>query len=257
MSGSPHHRRNAALFTPPGAAEGGRFLTTRWTMVLEAGGDGPQRDEAMEQFARAYWHPIYAHIRKRGRDPEAARDLTQDFFAQLLEKGWLACVERRETRFSTLLLTILNRFLASDYRRQSSEKRGGGLVPLSLELAAAEHWLEAEPRTEETPETSFERRFALAVLASALARLEADMRSAGRARLFEALSPFLSREPEPGEYEVAGQSLGISRPAVASAVLRLRREYRSVVRAEVAAGLTDPKQVDEEMKHLAEALGGA
>lgn len=230
-------------------------MTTRWTVVLAAGNDGPGRDAAMEQFAQAYWYPIYAFIRKRGQEAEAAADLTQEFFAQLLEKNWLAAVDRRGTRFSTLLLNILRNFLVDEHRRETRAKRGGGQMTLSLDLASAEGWFGAEPRTDESPERIFERRFALAVLSSALQRLGADLRAAGRGRQFDALSPFLSREPERGEYDAAAGSLGISTNAVAAAVLRLRREYRSAVRDEVTAGLTDPLQVDEEMRHLAQALG--
>ncbi len=231
-----------------------QFMTTRWTMVLAAGTDGPGRDAAMEQFAQAYWYPTYAFIRKRGQDAEMAADLTQEFFAQLLEKNWLAEVDRRGTRFSTLLLNILRNFLVDEHRRETRVKRGGGQMTLSLDLVSAEGWFGAEPQTDESPERIFERRFALAVLSSALQQLGTDLRTAGRGRQFDALSAFLSREPGRGEYDAAAATLGISTNAVAAAVLRLRREYRSAVRAEVAVGLVDPQQVDEEMRHLAQAL---
>lgn len=249
--------RSVHLPAAQDGAGGARFFTTKWTMILDAGTDGPGREAAMEQFARSYWYPIYAFIRRKGHDADAAQDLTQEFFAQLVQKSWLAGVDRRTTRFSSWLLQILSNFLVSDYRRQTAQKRGGHQVPVSLEMAAAEDWYGVEPRTEETPERIFERRFALAVLRSALGRMQADLQSAGRARLFEALSPFLSREPEPGEYDRVGATLEISNPAVASAVRRLRREYREAVRGEVAAGITDAAQVDEEMRHLMEALRGS
>jgi len=172
-----------------------------------------------------------------------------------LEKNWLAAVERRGARFSTLLLNILRNFLVDQHRRETRAKRGGGQFVLSLDMAAAEGWFGAEPSTKESPEAIFERRFALAVLSSALERLGADLRAAGRGRQFDALSPFLSREPAHGEYDAAVAKLGISTNAVAAAVLRRRREYRAAVRDEVAAGLTDPLQVDEEMRHLSQALG--
>ena len=235
----------------------GAFLTTRWTMVLDAGRDGPSRAEAMEQFARTYWYPVYVFIRRQGKDVEEAQDLTQEFFCQMLEKDWLAGVERRATRFSTLLLTILRNFLVSRHRHDTSKKRGGGQATVSLDMALAEEWLGVEPQTDESPEAIFERRFALSVLSAAMTALKAHLHASGRGRLEETLSPFLSREPSPGEYSAASATLGISPNGVASAMRRLRLEARDFLRAEVAAGLTDAAQIDEEMRHIAAALRGA
>ncbi len=223
-------------------------------MILEAGGEGASRNAAREQFARAYWYPVYAFIRRKGNEHEAAEDLTQGFFAQMVEKNWLAGVERRETRFSTLLLNILGNYLISEHRHATRQKRGGGIAALSLDMAAAEQWFGAEPRTDETPERVFERRFAMSVLGSALETMKNALHAAGRGRQFDLLSPFLSREPDKGDYDAAAQTLGISSNAIAAAVLRLRREYRQHVRAEVAAGLADPSRVEEELRHLAQAL---
>lgn len=231
-----------------------RFYTTQWTVVLQAGSAGPQRDAALEQFCRTYWYPLYAFVRRRGESAENASDLVQSFFAEMLARGWLAEVDRRAVRFSTLLLTIFQRFLTSEHRRATAEKRGGGHAPLSIDLAQAEQWFGAEPVADETPERIFERRWALAVLDRALAALREECAHTGRSRQFETLAPFLSREPAPGEYEAVGQSLGLERRTVAVAVHRLRAEYRATVRAEVAAGLNDPAQVEEELRHLAAAL---
>lgn len=231
-----------------------RFCTTQWTVVLQAGTDGPQRAAALEMFCRTYWYPLYAFVRRRGTAAEDARDLVQEFFARTLEQGWLAGVERRETRFSTLLLTIFQRHLASEHRRATAEKRGGGAAALSIDFAQAEEWFGAEPATGETPERIYERRWALAVLDAALVRLREECRETGRSRHFEALSPFLSREPAPGEYAAAAATLLLSPGAVAVAVHRLRAQFRDLVRDEVAAGLHDPARVEEELRHLAAAL---
>ena len=235
--------------------EEARFCTTQWTVVLAAGGAGPQRESALTLFCRAYWYPLYAFARRRGKSPEDAGDLVQEFFAQMLESTWLREAERRETRFSTLLLTVFQRFLTSAHRRASAAKRGGGQTPLSLELAQAEHWFGAEPATHETPERIFERRCAQAVLEAALARLGEECRAQRRGEIFAMLSPFLSREPEPGEYATVADALRLDSRAVAGAVHRLRGEYRAMVREEVSAGLRDPGRVAEELRHLAEALG--
>jgi RNA polymerase sigma-70 factor (ECF subfamily) len=242
--------------TAPWLAASPRFATTQWTVVLFASRDGPERTAALEQFCRAYWYPIYAFIRRRGIEADAARDLTQDFFARLIGKDWLAGVERRDTRFSTLLLTMLKRFLANEYERNQTAKRGGGAPPLSIDLARGEEWFGAEPATNETPEKIFERRWALAVLATALDRLRAELSAAGKSRQFEVLSPFLSAEPLAGDYETAGAALDLGARTVAVAVHRLRHRFREILRDELAAGSPDRTRVEAEMRDLSRALGG-
>ncbi len=233
-----------------------RFRTTQWTVLLLAGSGDAAGDAAMEQFCTAYWYPIYVFIRRRGSNPDDARDLTQGFFAKLLEEEWLGGVERRETRFSTLLLTVLKNFLINQHARDTAQKRGAGKIPLSIELARAEGWFGSEPATKDSPDRVFERRWAMATLDSAIGRLRLECEATGKGRWFEVLSPFLSREPSPGEYEVAGEGLGIDRRSVAVSVHRLRQQYRTFLREEVAAGLRDPSLIDDEMRCLREALGG-
>ncbi len=231
-----------------------RFTTTRWSLVLEAGAAGDERTRAVEEFCRVYWYPVYAFVRRRGHEPEVARDLTQDFFAMLLEGGWLDGMERGTGRFSTRLCATLKNFLVDAHRRATAQKRGGGRPVLSLDVAQAEAWYGAEPATGDTPERLLERRWAQAVMEAALRRVEADCADAGKGRQFAELHPFLSRQPAGGEYEAAGDRLGVSATAVATLVLRLRRRYAEAVREEVAAGLRDRSQVDEELRHLAAAL---
>lgn len=218
-------------------------------------GDNSGRDAAWDHFCRSYWYPVYAFIRRRGEPADQAADLTQGFFAKLIEQDWLAKVERRETRFSTLLVTVLKNHLAKKHHFDSALKRGGGVAPLSLDLARAENWFGAEPSTSDAPEAQFERRWALAVMDAALSRLREECEVCGKANLFAVLSPFLSREPSPGDYDLAAARLGIHPKSVAVGVHRLRADYRSMVREEVAAGLVNQQLVDEEMIALAKALG--
>lgn len=217
-------------------------------------GDEKKRDAAWGHFCTAYWYPVYAFIRRRGESPEEASDLTQAFFAKLIEQDWLAQVERRESRFSTLLITVLKNFLIKQHRREVAQKRGGGESPVPLDLAQAESWFGAEPATSETPESLFEKRWAHAVMEAALNRLREECHSTGKTKVYELLSLFLSREPTSGDYEAAAEKLGIAARSVAVAVHRLRADYRAMVREEVAAGLSDGTRVDEEMRALAEAL---
>jgi DNA-directed RNA polymerase specialized sigma24 family protein len=218
-------------------------------------GEVSKRDAAWGHFCSAYWYPVYAFIRRRGESAEDASDLTQAFFAKLIEQDWLAQVERREVRFSTLLVTILKNFLIKQHRCEVAQKRGGGDAPVSLDLAQAESWFGAEPATQDTPETLFEKRWAHAVMDAALIRLREECESTGKAKVFATLSPFLSRDPSAGDYEAAGEKMGIAARSVAVAVHRLRADYRAMVREEVAAGLRDDSMVKEEMQALAVALG--
>lgn len=231
-----------------------RFMTTRWTMVLQAGLDGPRRAAAMEQVCQAYWYPVYAFIRRQGKSPEDAQDLTQSFFAKLLRRDWLTGIEKRDSRFSTWLLTRVKTHLQNEHRDATAQKRGGDAVPVPIEFAQAENWFGAEPASTETPERSFERRWALAVLEAALAELKKKCHEVGKSALFDHLSPFLSREPEHGEYRAVTEKLQMRENTIAVTVHRLRQQYREAVRAEVAAGLNDPALIEEELRHLAACL---
>ena len=242
--------------TSPWLGASTRFATTRWTVVLFASRPGPERAAALERFCNAYWYPLYAYIRRRGNLPDDARDLTQEFFARLIEKDWLAGVEQRETPFSALLLTILKRFLANENKWNHAAKRGGGQPLVSIDVAQAEAWFGTEPATNETPESTFERRWALAVLGSAMDRLQAELAAAGKSRYFDVLSPFLSREPENREYEVAGTALDLAARSIAVTVHRLRQRYRMLLREELSTGSPESARIDEEVRHLSRALAG-
>jgi RNA polymerase sigma-70 factor (ECF subfamily) len=231
------------------------FATTHWSVVLAAGRtDSDQRSDALQKLCNAYWYPLYAYIRWRGHTPEDAQDLTQEFFLKLIEKNWLANVAPEGARFRSFLLTVLKGFLSNARDHAQAAKRGGGKTFIPLDSERAEDRLSQEPATSETPETAFERRWAMAVLAEALQRLRAVAGAADKARHFEALHPFLSREPGEGEYAAVAQSLGMTVEAVAVAVFRLRQRYREMLRATVADTLVDSRQVDDEMRHVFAAL---
>lgn len=221
-------------------------------------GEGESRATALETLCRIYWYPLYAYVRQRGYLPEDAQDLTQEFFAQLLEKDWLASLEPdpQAGRFRCFLLTALNRFLLNEYDRRTAAKRGGGREILSLDNERSEGRFANEPKTDDTPEKSFDRRWALALLDSALARFRQETMASGKARQFELLSPFLSREAAPGEYATIAEALAMSAGAVGVAVHRLRQRYGEVVREEVANTVAHMGEVDEELRHLLTAVNG-
>lgn len=231
------------------------FATTHWSVVLAAGqSESEQQAAALQQLCNAYWYPLYAYIRWRGHGPEDAQDLTQGFFLQLIEKNWLSGVAPEGARFRSFLLTMLKGFLANAYDHARAIKRGGGKLFVPLDSELAEGRFAQEPATSEAPEIAFDRRWALAVLAEALQRLRNAAGAADKARHFELLHPFLSREPVDGEYAAVAVQLGLSPGAVGVAVHRLRLRYREMLRATVADTLADPGQVDDEMRHVFAAL---
>ena len=234
------------------------FATTRWTLVLAAGDDAsaPGR-EALDELCRAYWFPLYAYIRRRGHDAHAAEDLTQGFFARLLERNDLARLTREGGKFRSFLLTALNHFLANEYERNQALKRGGGQIPLSLDDDDAEARYLREPVHAESPDRLYERQWAVALMENALDRLAEEQAAAGRTEAFAALRSFLSREPEPGEYAALATRLGLAPGTLAVQVHRLRERYRQLVRAAVADTVDSPFEVEAEMRHLLAALSSA
>lgn len=231
-----------------------RFMTTHWTVVLQASATGAEKTAALEQLCRSYWYPVYAYIRRQGNSPEDAQDLTQSFFAKLLHRDWLQGIEKREGRFSSWLLARVRTHITNEHRGVLAQKRGGGETPLPMEFAEAERWFGAEPQSKDTPERAFERRWALIVLDTAMRALRAYCREIGKESLFEHLNPFLTREPEEGEYAGLAPKLQMRKNSIAVAVHRLRQEYRNAVRAQVAAGLTDSERIQDEMRYLAQCL---
>lgn len=233
------------------------FATTRWTLVLEAGNDAsPQRREALEHLGRTYWFPLYAYIRRRGHEAHAAEDLTQGFFAHLLARNDLAGLTREGGKFRSFLLTALNHFLTNEHERTQTLKRGGGHVLVSWDDDSLEERYSGEPAHGESPDRLYERQWALALMEAALERLEREHLAPRKAAAFTALRPFLSREPDPGEYATLAARLGLAPGTLAVQVHRLRERYRQLVRAAVADTVADPREIEPEMRHLLAALTG-
>jgi RNA polymerase sigma-70 factor (ECF subfamily) len=227
------------------------FPTTAWSVVSKARlGLSAESRSALAELCEAYWQPLYVYARRRGQGADEARDLTQGYFAVLLEKDYLGDVRPREGRFRAFLLASFRNFLSKERDRSRALKRGGGAVPLSIDAARAEAWHAAEPVESRTPEAVFERRWALTVLERALDRLRREAADARRGEEFERLHGYLTgREPRTPYREVAAE-LGMSEGAVKVAVHRLRQRFGRLLRAEIAATVADPGQVDDELRHL-------
>lgn len=254
MSGTT---RPSTADTSEQAKPGQAFVTTHWSVVAAAGrGDAPDALAALESLCTTYWYPLYAYVRRRGYSVEDAQDLTQEFFARVLARQWVADADRAKGRFRTFLLTALSHFLANEWDRAHARKRGGGARPLALQFDTAETRYGLEPADPLTPERCFERRWALTLLEEVLGRLRAEYEHGGRSDWFAALHPCLmgSRESQP--YAELAAKLKMTEGAVKVAVHRLRARYRELLREEIAKTVSSPSEVDEELRHMFSVLAG-
>jgi len=227
------------------------FPTTAWTVVSRArsGADEGAR-EALAFLCAAYWQPLYSFARRVGHPSEDALDLTQGYFALLIEKDYLADVRLREGRFRAFLLTSFRHFLSKERDRARALKRGGGRVLISIEAQEAEERHAAEPLDALDPEALFERRWALTILERAMARLRHEFAASGRTVEFEQLEAYLTGSEPKAPYHSAAERLGTTEGAIKKMVHRLRRRYGLLLREEIAATVADPEAVDAELRHL-------
>jgi len=233
-----------------GQQGGVAFTTTHWSVVLTAQGESPAAEEALEKLCRMYWRPIYSFVRRQGVAPEEAEDLTQGFFAQLLERGSLSAVRKEKGRLRSYLLGALKYFLADEQRRAMAIKRGKGQRLIPLEELRSENRVEMEPADPVTAEMIYERRWALTVLERVLSRLKDEYVAAGNAALFDALKELLPDEPgSPSQAEIAAR-LGMSENAVRQAFYRFRQRYQSILREEIAHTVATPADIEDELRHL-------
>jgi RNA polymerase sigma-70 factor (ECF subfamily) len=227
------------------------FATTQWNVVLQVrAGDDAVRQAALEHLCRTYWYPLYGEIRRRGHDEHDAQDLTQEFFACLLRRGSFAAATPVAGRFRSYLLGALDHFLSDARARDSAVKRGGRQEIVSLEAIEAEGRYIEESAANEPPARAFDRRWLMAVLEAGLLRLEAEQASAGKARQYARLKVFLASETDAGAYRQAAEELGMKTGTIAVAVHRLRQRYQQHIRAAVRETLSDPDELDDELRHL-------
>lgn len=234
----------------------GRFATTRWSLIVAAGApDLPESHAALTELCSTYWPPLYAYVRKRGQSVDNARDLTQEFFARLLEKTTVAAADPLRGRFRTFLLTSMQNFLANEYDRETALKRGGGAKLFSMDFDSAERGIVVEPAdSAPSPEAAFEREWALQILQQALTELEAEYVESGRRELFDALSPSLVDASESPRYSSIADARGMSRDAVKMAASRLRKRYRELIRSTILATVAADDDVEAELAELFRAL---
>ena len=244
--------RDLTAIGPASAGQSGgvAFATTHWTTVLEAQGDSPAAQQALEKLCRTYWRPLYGFVRRQGISPEDAQDLTQGFFALLLERRDLHTVRKEKGRLRSYLLSALKHFLADERRRATAIKRGKGERLIPLDELRADNGMDIEPADPLTAERIYERRWASTVLERVLNSLKDEYAATGSAALFDSLTQLLPDEPgAPSRADIAAQ-FGMTENAVTQAFHRFRQRYQSLLRQEIAHTVATPGDIEDELRHL-------
>lgn len=209
--------------------------------------------QSLEHLCRIYWLPLYTYVRRQGAGPHDAQDLTQEFFARLLEKNFLGSIDEKKGRFRSFLLASLKHFLSNQRDRDRAQKRGGGQVPLSLDFSSAETQVGFQPVDHQTPDKAFEKQWALTLLEQTLARMRQEYSERGKAELFNHLKSVLTGDAGPG-YASLAVELNLSEAAVKMAAHRLKQRYREVLRTQIAETVAHESEVEDELRQVMRAL---
>ena len=233
-----------------------RFSTTQWTQVLVAveNDDPEEARKALANLCQIYWYPLYTYIRRKGKQPADAEDLTQGFLMRMLEKSWLDRVDQSKGKFRTFLLTCFDRYLYGEHDKVTARKRGGGCDIVSVDWSEAESKLALAVRDERTPEEAFDLAWATEVLRRTLEKLQEHYSETGKAHLYETLSPLLVGEAEYGQLAEAAESLAMESGAVRVASTRMRQKYRELLLAEVTQTVASRETAEEEYRQIGEIL---
>ena len=230
------------------------FTTTHWSVVLAAQGESPAAQEALEKLCRIYWWPLYGFVRREGYKPEEAQDLTQAFFARLLERKDLETVKQERGRLRSYLLASIKNFLSKARHREMTVKRGEGQPLISLDDLLARERADQEPAHKLSADRIYERRWALTLLEQVLARLGAEYEVAGKLPLFDRLKELLAGESgQPSQAEIAAE-MQMTENAVKQAFHRLRHRYRQLLHEEIANTVAAPDDVEDELRHFMAVL---
>ncbi|MES2438638.1 MAG: ECF-type sigma factor [Verrucomicrobiota bacterium] len=234
----------------------GQFPNTRWSIVQRARGGEPdvETSRALEDICTGYWLPIYAFIRRTGVRPAEAEELTQEFLMRMVEGEYLSSAERERGKLRTFLLACVKHFLSGQRRANNRQKRGGGQAPISIDQAVAEHGYAVDPADDLTPDTLFERRWAMSLMNQVMEGLARQMESEGKRPLFDALLPFTHLEAKPTSIAEAAEKLGMNEAAVKMAISRLRQRLRDRLREAVAETLGPGEDLEVEMLYLRSLL---
>ena len=233
-----------------------QFATTHWSLVGAAKPDEASQTrarEAIEELCRAYWYPLYAFVRSRGHSAVDAQDLTQAFFARIIETGGFSSADRKRGRFRSYLLGAMKHFLANEWHRAQTQKRGGQVRFIEFDALDPEARYAGASQQSDNPELLFDREWALETIAGALQELREEMTKAGKSDQFDALKGSLTGQDESPREEIAVR-LSMSEGAVKVAVHRLRQRYRKLLRAAIAETVSNEADLNDEMRYLVAVL---
>jgi RNA polymerase sigma factor (sigma-70 family) len=239
------------------AGKGGQFTTTRWSAILlSAQSQAPGSDNAREEFCQLYWYPLYAFIRRRGYNADDARDLTQGFFLFILDRKALKRATPEKGKFRSFLLGSLKNYLSNEYQRENAIKRGGKIDFVSVDFSDGEDRYSREPADSLTPDKIFDANWAVTLLGQAIERLKEEYSAQGKGNIFETLRPYLdlSDTAQAPSYECVSEKLKVSGAGVKTLIHRFRKRYSEILREAVAQTVTDPSEIDDEIRSLCEAL---
>ena len=233
---------------PSGSAQ---FATTRWSLVVCAGQkSSPDSRRALESLCKSYWYPLYAYVRRRVPDTSEAQDLTQAFFAELLEKNYVGSATRERGRFRAYLLTAFKHFLSKEWEKAKAQKRGGGRAPIPLDFESADSWFSIEPSSGLTAEQLYDQQWTITLLGQIMERLEREFDHAGKAKQFQELKGFLVGDHGGTTHSQAAARLEMTEAAAKKAASRMRRRYRELIREEIEQTVSGPGEVDDEIRKL-------
>ena len=250
---SPVEPTESAWLLTQGSANAYQFRTTLWTTVVAAGQQSsPDSEAALARLCQIYWRPVYAYIRKRTASPEQSQDLTQSFFARLLEKNYIARAERSRGRFRSFLMTSVQNFLCDEHDRATSLKRGGGQQPVSLDAMLAEE--ATEPVAALTPVLAFEKRWATSLLNEVMRRVSEEYCDNGRPVIFDQLQSHLWGEADSIPYEELSKRLGMTSVHLRVIAHRMRQRYREILREEITQTVANPEEIESEIRHLLQVV---
>lgn len=237
------------------APDAAQFRTTNWQMVSGAAdATSAAWAQSLEDLCQIYWLPVYAFIRKRGHSPEAAEDLTQEFFAHILHSDFLNKAEASRGRFRSFLMASIENFLRVEHRNATTQKRGGGWQRLQIDDEDVERSLQAELADTSTPEVIFERQWGRTLLGRVLQTLEQEFTKTGRSALFQALKPHLAGDPGALPYQAIALSVGATLTGIKVTVHRARKRFQEILRAEVTPLVANAAEVEDEIRHLLRLL---
>jgi RNA polymerase sigma factor (sigma-70 family) len=233
----------------------GVFATTHWTVVVAAQERGTAEAEAaLEKLCTIYWRPVFAFIRQSSPDEDEAKDLTQGFFERFLDKHYFREADPSRGRFRSFLLGCVKNFVANERDRQRAQRRGGGAIPLSIDQLLLDSGIELESNAALSPDRSYERQWAHAVLGMVKSKLQAEFAASGRSEVFQTLHVYLAGDRDEAPYQQVGEQLHMSVAAVKKNVERMRRRFGELLREEIAQTVLHPSEIEDELRFLRTAL---